>query len=314
MKKDITKLAIVTVNESKNSLKSLSYILAMYPVDYKIKIALTYILPSLPPILVEESKRNRQTAKQLKLIEEKNLNIANRILDEAHNYLLRKGFRAEHIEKIIESKRVGIARDINSCVEKRLADTLIISSSGKGWLEGFFTGEVTNKLVEIIRICPIWVIKGDVKQSNVLIAMDGSQNSLRSVDHAGFMLAGTKNKITLMHVTSSLSRFFPKEALEGLEAFEDVWSQETETAIKQHLNNAKEMLTQSGIAASQIEVKIVDGGRRLAKILLQEAKKLQAGTIVLGRRGMNEAQDYSLGSNTRKVLNQAEDMAVWIIS
>ncbi len=314
MGKDITKFVIVPVDGSTNALKPIDYIKSMYHTNHNLKIALLHVLPALPPIMVAESKRNRQTAKQLKLMQEKLNVLGNDILEKAQKYLLRMGFQADRIEKIIEHKGVGIARDIAAYVEKRNADTLVIPSSGKGWLEGFFMGEVTNKLVEINQICPVWVVKGDVKHINVVIAVDGSQNSMRSVDHAGFMLTGTSSKITLVHVATSIQRFFPKEAIEGFEDFEDTWSKESGKAIEPSMNKAIDMLVQSGIDAAQIDVKYVDGGRRLAKTLLQEAKKLHAGTIVMGRRGINDVKDYSLGSITRKVLSQAEDMAIWIAS
>ncbi len=314
MKKDITKLLIIPVDGSKFSLRSLAYIHTLYGAEHNLKITLMHILPSLPPIMVEESIRNRKTAKQLKIIEKKNVDAGHRILEEAQKYLVQKGFPAHALDKRCENKQSGIARDINTCVEKRLADALVISSSGKGRLEGFFMGEVTNKLVEIIRICPVWVIKGNVTHSTVLIAMDGSANSLRGVDHAGLMLSGTRSKIILFHTKRSLNWFFPREVFEGVEGFENTWLQEAGNSVEPSLMKAKDMLIQSGIDASQIEIKLVDGGRSPAKNILQEAKKSKAGTIVLGRRGASDVKDYSMGSITRKVINEAADMAVWIVS
>ena len=181
-------------------------------------------------------------------------------------------------------------------------------------MEGFFTGEVTDKLVEITQSCPLWVVKGAVKYAHVLIAVDGSATSLRSVDHAGFMLAGTQSKITLMHVTNSMLRFFPKEVVQEMGGFEDTWAQEAGDFIKPILEKARDTLIRAGVSPERIDIEIVDGGRRLAKVLLDEAHKRKAGTIALGRRGMTDAKDYVMGSVTRKILNQAENMAVWVVS
>jgi hypothetical protein len=52
-----------------------------------------------------------------------------------------------------------------------------------------------------------------------------------------------------------------------------------------------------------IESKFVYGNSKLAKRLLQEIKKLEAGTLVIDRRGMEIAEDFSWGSNNRRVLN-----------
>jgi hypothetical protein len=95
-------------------------------------------MPALPPILVDEAKRNRKTAKQLKTVEEKNVAMGHRILEESQNYLVHKGFQTDAIDKLCEKKQSGIARDISACIESRLADALVVSSSGKGRLQGFF--------------------------------------------------------------------------------------------------------------------------------------------------------------------------------
>jgi len=58
----------------------------------------------------------------------------------------------------------------------------------------------------------------------------------------------------------------------------------------------------------------VDGGRRLDKTLREEVQKRKAGTIVLERHGVTEANDYVMGSVTPKLLNQAEILAVWVVS
>jgi nucleotide-binding universal stress UspA family protein len=314
MQKEITKLVIVPMDGSKDAFKALNYLQTLYPAHHNLKWALLHVLPALPPIIVEEAKTNHRTAHHLKLMQDKHTIIGNHILDDSQKHLVRKGFKAGHIEKRLERKQVGIARDINAYVEHRQADALVLSGSSKNWLEGFFTGEVTAKLMEITRICPIWVVKGEVKSTHVLIAVDGSSNSLRSVDHAGFMLAGTQSRITLMHVAYSMLRFFPKEVVQEIGDLEDTWSQETNKAIQPSLEKARDMLIQAGISPDKIDVKVVDGGRRLAKILLDEAQKRKAGTIVLGRRGKKDVGDYTMGSTTRKIFNQAENMAVWVVS
>jgi nucleotide-binding universal stress UspA family protein len=47
----------------------------------------------------------------------------------------------------------------------------------------------------------------------VLIAVDSSENALRAVDHAGFMLSGTDCKATIFYAMKNLGRFVPLEAL-----------------------------------------------------------------------------------------------------
>jgi nucleotide-binding universal stress UspA family protein len=112
---------------------------------------------------------------------------------------------------------------------------------------------------------------------------------------------------------SWLDGFFPKEVVQELDDLEQTWTQEAGNFIKPNLDKARDMLLRTGISPEKIDVNVVDGGRRLAKILLEEAQKRKAGTIVLGRGGMNDADDYAMGGTTRKIFNHAENMAVWVV-
>ena len=314
MQQKVNRFVVAPVDGSRLSLRSLDYVQRVWGGVSDFKIDLVHILPALPPVMVDEAKRNRNTAKQLKMIDRKNLELGHRILQEARDYLVKKGFAAEAVESLCEKKRSGTARDINACAEDRLADALIVSSSGKGWLEGFFMGEVTNKLVEIVRVCPIWVVKGDVRHGDVMLAVDGSENSMRAVDHASWMLYGTGSRIVLFHARRSLNRFFPKEVFEGIQGIEDTWSRGADMTVEAVMTKARGRLIRAGIDPDRIETIIVDGGRRPDKIILQQAVASKAGTVVLGRRGESDVGGYTMGSVTRKVLNEADNLAVWIVS
>jgi nucleotide-binding universal stress UspA family protein len=73
------------------------------------------------------------------------------------------------------------------------------------------------------------------------------------------------------------------------------------------------MLIQAGLAESQISVKLVDGSRSAARDILEEAEENAIGTIVLGKKGHSDVEDYSMGGTTKKVLDRASDMAVCIV-
>ena len=49
------------------------------------------------------------------------------------------------------------------------------------------------------------------------------------------------------------------------------------------------------------------------KLLLDEMKSSKAGSLFIGLHGYSSVKDFTMKSVTRKVLNQAEDMAVCIV-
>jgi nucleotide-binding universal stress UspA family protein len=314
MTKNPEKMIVVPVDGSENALKSLDYINRIFGSKHNLKLSLIYLLPKLPPILFEETRKNRKTANQLREIEKRNSQMAGRILTDAKDRLLNVGFTRRTVEAVFRKIEVGAARDICSWAEQnKKADAIIISSRGRSRLEDFFTGEIANKVLEYAKVCPVWMVKGRVKSKDVLLAVDNSENAMRAVDHAGFMLAGTDVNVTVFHSKRDLRRFVPKEVLQEFPGVQKFWQKKAGDVVAPYMKKALEMLIQAGLAESQISVRLVDGSRSAARDILDEAEENAMGTIVLGKKGHSDVEDYSMGSTTKKVLDRASDMAVCIV-
>jgi nucleotide-binding universal stress UspA family protein len=145
------------------------------------------------------------------------------------------------------------------------------------------------------------------------LAIDNSENAVRAVDHAGFMLSGTGIKVTLFHSKRDLRRFIPGDLVEEFPEFQKHWLRKAGKEIAPFMQKAKGMLLEAGLRDEQIKTKVVDGSRSAAADILKEAEIIDAGSIFLGLRGYSSIKELSMGSVTRKVLNQAEDMAVCIV-
>jgi nucleotide-binding universal stress UspA family protein len=136
---------------------------------------------------------------------------------------------------------------------------------------------------------------------------------MRAVDHAGFMLSGTDVKMTLFHSKRDLRRFIPGAVVEDFPEFQKHWLRKAGKEIAPYMQKARDMLLEAGLRDEMINTKVIDGSRSAAVDILKEAKNIDAGTIFLGLRGHSNVKEYSMGGVARKVLNQAEDMAVCIV-
>ena len=310
---ELTKMIVMPVDGSDNALKSLDYLRLMYGNRHNLEVNLKYVLPSLPPILTDDRHLDRETARKLKAIENKSVRMAEKILGQAKTLLLDKGFLEERISTVYKKKEGDIAQDICNWVENKRADAVLITTRGRSRLEAFFMGEVSSKLLEYCRVCPVWVVQGAVKSNRVLIAMDGSENALRAADHAGFMLAGTDCQVTLFHTMRHLRRYVPQEVLDEAPELEELWKTKAGQEIEPYMKKAKEMLVEAGISESQISKKVVDGSRSAASDILEEARGEGYGTIVMGRRGLSGLKEFFMGSVSAKVLQNSNGMAVWIV-
>ena len=307
------KMIVVTVDGSKNSLKSLAYTNLMFGPKHNLKVTVFHVLPSLPSFLIEESRKDAKIRGQLQTLKKKNIDVSERLLTDAKNKLVKMGFAEQAVETVYQERRVGIARDICNWAEDNRADALIISSRGRTRLEAFFTGEVANKVLEYSKTCPICMVKGSVKNGGVLLAVDHSENALRAASHCGFMLSGTGTNATVFHAKRDLRRFIPKEVVEEFPEFKKFWQRKAGEVVAPYLKKSKEMLLKAGLAERQAAIKVIDGSRNTARDILDEARSHGIGTVVLGKRGYSNVKDFSMGSIARKVLNEASDMAVCMV-
>ena len=310
---EIQKTIVVPVDGSDSVLRNLNYINVVFGPDHNLKVTLFYVVPRLPAILVEESQKSDETLQQLKKLENKNADMAEKLLAAGKKRLIEMGFAESTVEAVFKRIEVGIARDIVNWSEKQRADAVVISTHGRSKLMTFFVGEIANKVLEYSRVCPVWMVKGAVQKKNALLAVDNSKNALRAVQHAGFMLSGTDVKVTLFHSKRDLSRFIPDTLVEEFPEFQKHWLRKSGKEIAPFMQKARDMLLEAGLRDELIITRVVDGSRSAAADILKEAQSIDAGSIFLGLRGYSGVKEYSMGSVTRKVLNQAQDMAICIV-
>ncbi len=310
---ELNKMIVVPLDGSDNALRSLDYLDLIYGNKHNVELTFKYILPSLPPILSEDPSLKRETAIKLKALENKSARVAEKILSQAKNLMIEKGFHEDRVQTVYRKKDQSIAQDICNYVESKRGDAVLITTRGRSRIEAFLMGEVSGKLLEHCRVCPVWIVEGAVTSKKVLIAIDNSENALRAVDHAGFMLSGTDCEVTLFHTMRHLRRFVPQEILEEAPELEQLWKSKAGQEIEPYMKKAKQMLLDSGLSETQIFKKVVDGSRSAANDILEEARSKGYGTIVLGRRGLSGVKEFFMGSVTSKVLQSSAGLAVWIV-
>ena len=308
---DLTKMIAVAVDGSEDALEALAYLGLIYRPKHNLLVQILYILPTLPPILVAD--RDHQSKLRLLDIEGKNVQMAEQIVTEAKDILLKKGFKDDQIKGVYHKKHINIAQDICNFAREKGADALLVTRMGRSRLEAFLSGGISSKIMDYCNTGPVWVVEGAVKSKKVLIAMDSSENALRAVDHAGFMLSGTDCQVTLFHSKRHLRGFVPQEIIEAAPELEELWKNKAGERIAPYMKRANEMLLEAGIPEAQIKTKVVDGSRDAASDILKEARNGDYGTIVVGRRGHSGVREFFMGSTTNKVLQHHAGMAVWIV-
>ena len=311
---DVVKKVVIAIDGSKDSLKALDYIELIFGVDHPLDVVLFHVLPALPPILIDDNDpQDRKMRAKLRTREKENRQAAEKILERGKGLLMKKGFNEERIATEYQRKARDIARDTCEWSERRLADAAVIARGERVALGDFFSAGVSSNLVDHCRVAPVWIVSGQIRSRKALLCVDDSEEAVRAVDHAGFMLSNTECDITLFHTMKGLQRAVNLEAVVEREDFERLWESKAGKGMAAVFHKAEKMLLDAGFDPSRITKKIVESKKSAAEDILAEAKAGDYGTIVLGRRSLSKVQSFLFGSVTKKILQNDTGLCSWII-
>ncbi len=155
----------------------------------------------------------------------------------------------------------------------------------------------------------------------LLIAVDGSEGSLRAVDYAGHQFSGIEDlRITLLHVLPYVPTSFwddghilTKEERQVRREVVDIWLRNQQLKLEPIFRSAMEALLKRGIRDEQIETKGVSDSTDVADSILEELADGGYQTLVIGRWGLSPAKRLLMGSVTSKIINHGTGKAICIV-
>ena len=121
-------------------------------------------------------------------------------------------------------------------------------------------------------------------------------------------LAGHAADFRLLHVIRG------GEKTNEILASSDDFVHNAEKNIVRAFDEAKTRLIAKGFNPNCITTQIITGVRSRAAAIVEEGKKLDVGTVIMGRRGLSRTQDFFMGRVTNKVVYLAREKSVWIVS
>lgn len=132
--------------------------------------------------------------------------------------------------------------------------------------------------------------------SKILVPVDGSDNSLRALDHAFFLAKKADSRVTAMHVIENP----PTVYVESQKLLNDLLSKYRIESAK-ILDKCKQMAEKNGV---KIETVIAEGDA--ASNITSYARKEGMDLIIIGSRGLGRFKEMVLGSVSNKVLHHTK--------
>jgi len=79
------------------------------------------------------------------------------------------------------------------------------------------------------------------------------------------------------------------------------------------MTRATNLLVENGFDPQHIQIKIQERKTGVEGQILEEVADGEYDTVVVGRREKRDARHFLLGSVSQKVVQHAEDCAVWVV-
>lgn len=318
-KKLIEKKLLVLMDGSERSMKTVAYLNGFMPVDAHTRIVLFHVYSGMPEDW-RELADDPNCANALDQLKGKETETQTRIrayLETAKKKLVAGGFPESSVEIKFHSLNKGVARDIID-EAKNGYTAVVLRRRGMGALKRIILGSVAVKLLQSLDFIPIILVGPAPPVKKILLAVDGSDASVKAAAFAASFLGGHDHEVCIFHAIPGLGRI--QFGLDGLTPAECVEADSPEACVlafkikvAKIFQDIKEILISSGLDAEKISEKIVSGVVSRSEAIIQEAEAGGYGAIVVGRRGLSKVEAFFMGRVGHKVVYGGDRFTLWVV-
>jgi nucleotide-binding universal stress UspA family protein len=296
---------LLAVDGSDQAFEAVRYTSQLFPPN-RLEVVLFHVMSKIPESFwdIEKNPTFRHQLAPVAAWATQQQAAMQEFMEKSRQLFVEQGFPEEAVSIKSQERQVGIARDIAHEAQKEY-DLVVVGRWGVSKLKDLVWGSIANKLVGHLIHIPLCVVGGAPEAGKILVALDASEEAMATVDYLGTMVDASDWGIILFHVIRDLYFVLPESG----EILQDI-----EGAVETFLEQAVGRLEKAGLRPDQISTKTVSGVASRAKAIVEEAKDSGCGTIVVGRRGLSRVEEFFMGRVSKKVMQLAQEMAVWVVS
>jgi nucleotide-binding universal stress UspA family protein len=304
------KLVLLPVDGSDQSLEVVKYVSKAVNLS-QAEVVLLSIIDKMPDIFWEMGQ-DPTVSKHLEHMESWDTYKEQRMrdcMDNACSLLKTAGIPKDAMTCNIQKRKVGIARDIlDEC--KYGYNAVAIGRRGLGQMDEAMLGSIAAKVFINVVDAPVCLLGGKPKPGKILVGMDDSLSAVRASNFVAKMLSNPDVNITLAHVAR-----IPQTKSGKAPSEKDVAKivQEHEEMMKPVFDSTIKSLTAAGVKPENINVKVIKSSGSRAVNLYNEAKSGKYGSIVVGRKGMSDVEEFTMGRIPYKLGQIAKNVALWLV-
>ena len=155
------------------------------------------------------------------------------------------------------------------------------------------------------------------RSKKILVAVDGSPQSLDGVRYIALKFSNVDLKVNLMHVLSTEPEPFrdmEKEQLfsRKMRTKHSEWIRKERESAQKFLEEARHILLEANLIEGNVGLILQERQVGIARDIIAESSK-GYDAVVIGRQGSSKFRDIFLGSVSYKIVQAVADIPVWVI-
>jgi nucleotide-binding universal stress UspA family protein len=314
---NMAKHILVAIDGSQASMAAVEYLALFLGKNTRVQIDLLHILPDIPPLFLEPGESMAEMVQLQDFserVQEENRRKGTAMIQEAQGILIGGGIDPANVRPLIREPSAGVARDILGLEQEHAYNAIVLGRHGMSAVDRFLMGSVTHKVLQHTKGVPLCVVHGEIEVGKLLITIDSSPNSKRVLEQAGWLLAEAgPMAVTILHVLAPLIGQEMASMWTGLTDMASTMEQRQIDDAEEMLSQAKTYLTECDVPAFAIKTRLETRAPEVTQAVLKEAREGGYGSIIIGRRGISRTRRFLFGSVSNKIVQQARDMAVWVV-
>lgn len=313
---------LVAVDGSEQSLDAVRYVGNLLA-PQQVEVVLFHVMTKVPESFwdIEKGPEFQYNIVNIQAWESQQQQMIDEFMTQATRVLSDAGVLHERILVRITERKAGIARDIMAEAQEGY-DAVVAGRKGLSELKDLVIGSIATKLVEKLVNVPIWLIGGKQTGKKILVSMDSSEGAMLALRYVTDMLRGRSGvEVALFHAVRGFDIFHQVLGKSFVPIHDKDWVDqarvELESAAKEMgpvFDEGHALLTAAGVVSHREAYRIVKGVSSRAGAIVEEARRGDYDTIVVGRRGLSKVQEFFMGRVSNKVIQLAKERTVWVVS
>ena len=286
----MTKKVLLAVDESPPSRQTVKYAARVCAAAGDVRFTLFHVEPFVPEIFTAAAKENAAVKAELEETIKSKEAVKRYVTHSLKDLLQEEGVPEDRIDTVVQPINKGLAKDILTHAEDGGYDAIVLARTGLTPRRDVFIGTVAEKIVEHALDIPVWITDDPSTAMNFLLAVDGSENSLRDIDHITRMVGPNPAfRLTLFHVRPRLRHYYSPDFEKRSPNMQAVLHEADAKRMEAFYRKAYERLENAGIDKAWVSQRTNTQSFDVATAILDEARRVEYGTVVVGRRGERRA-------------------------